>query len=114
MKTEVTLILIFTFINLSFCDEVCSGKSTGVTKKSDCTDISLTSSEKKTGANSCCYVTYKDDGEDVKECMALPKKYASDYKETLEGFEYTDVNVECNSKWLNFSMLLIGLFALLF
>ena len=112
MKTEVILILILTLINLS-CGETC-GTQTGVTKKEDCTKVSLSSIEKKAGVR-CCYETYTDDGQEAKNCVALIKSQVNDYKQTLEtDFGYTNVKVECNSKWLNFSILLIGLFALLF
>ena len=112
MKTEVILILIFTFINLSFCEEYCSGKE--VTKKSECSGLSFTSLEKAAGIDSCCYVSYKEEGEDAKYCIGLPEDQSDLYKESLKEDGYTDIVVECNSKWLNFSMFLIGLFALLF
>ncbi len=114
MKAEVILIQIFTFINFSFCDDFCSVKLTGVSTKSDCSGLSLTSAEKKLGADSCCYVSYKENGDDVKYCTALPEDQSDLYKESLKDDETTDIVVECNSKWLNFSMFLIGLFALLF
>ena len=105
MKTEVILILILTLINLS-CGETC-GTQTGVTKKEDCTKVSLSSIEKK-GGISCCYESYKEDGEDAQDCVPLIKSEVNNYKQTLEtDFGYTNVKIECNSKWLNFSILLI-------
>ena len=113
MKTEFSLILVFTFISLSFCDEEGCDLS-NPSKKSDCTSRTLSTYEKDEGYDSCCYETYKYNGNDVSECTALPKKKVSDYIKAMKEVGYTDMSVDCNSKWLNFSMLLIGLVALLF
>ena len=114
MKTEVSLILIFTFINLSFCDEGCYSENP--TKKSDCTSRSLSTIEKALGVDSCCYETYKDENnKEVKICdVEIKKTVTKDYVKGLDDDESHDWSIDCNSKWLNFSMLLIGLFALLF
>ena len=114
MKTEVTLILIFTFINLSFCEEPCAYLNPS--KKKDCTSRTLSSEEKAAGADSCCYETYKNSlNQEIKICDAeLKKAVTKDYIKLLEDDEMKDLSIECNSKWLNFSILLIGLFALLF
>jgi hypothetical protein len=73
MKTEVILILILTFINLSFCEEEGCYKE-GVSKKSDCTSRSL-DAEEKVYADSCCYMTYKDSSNnEYKVCEAFLKK----------------------------------------
>ncbi len=114
MKTEVILILIFTFISLSFCDEGCHYENPS--KKSDCTSRSLSSEEKALGADSCCYETYKDaNNQEVKICDAELKKGVTEtYIKSLDDDESHDWSIKCNSKWLNFSMLLIGLFALIF
>ena len=116
MKTEVILILIFTFINLSFCEEEGCYKYEGVSKKSDCTSRTLDSGEKAI-ADSCCFVTYKDENnKEYKGCQAYIKKTVT--KDAVKAWEtayqFKDLSVKCNSKWLNFSMLFIGLFALLF
>ena len=115
MKTEVTLILIFTFINLSFCEEE-GCYYLNPTKKSDCTSRSLSAEEKEVGADACCYETYKDaNNNEQKVCIFVKKKEVTkDNVKELENANVKDVSVDCNSKWLNFSMLLIGLFALLF
>ena len=114
MKTEVILILIFTFINLSFCDENCYTET--ASEKSDCTKRSLGTLEKAAGADACCLVTYKDENnKEQKYCQAFIKKTVTkDNVKLMEDDDTKDVSVKCNSKWLNFSMLLIGLFALLF
>ena len=116
MKTEVILILILTFINLSFCEEEGCWKIEGVSKKSDCTSRSLDADE-KIYADSCCLVTYKDSSnKEYKECEAYLKKGVT--KDAIKLYETAhqikDLSVKCDSKWLNFSMLFIGLFALLF
>ena len=116
MKTEVILILILTFINLSFCEEEGCYKE-GVSKKSDCTSRSLITKEKSNGEDSCCLATYKDSSNtEHKDCIAfLKKNVTKDYiKQTEDLTNFTDLSIKCNSKWLNFSMLFIGLFALLF
>ena len=116
MKTEVILILILTFINLSFCEEE-GCRSSNASKKSDCTSRSLDADEKKNGQDSCCFVTYKDStNTERKGCAAfLKKNVTKDYIKYLEDSnKIKDLSIKCNSKWLNFSMLFIGLFALLF
>ena len=116
MKTEVIFILILTFINLSFCEEEGCSKE-GVSKKSDCTSRSLITKEKSNGEDSCCLVTYKDSSNtEHKNCFAfLKKNVTKDYIKYLEDSnKIKDLSIKCNSKWLNFSMLFIGLFALLF
>ena len=115
MKTEVILILILTFINVSFCEDGCY-KFTDVSKKSDCTSRTLNAIEKES-ADSCCFVTFKDKKNiENKVCEAYLKKTVT--KDAIKvwetSFQYTDLSIKCNSKWLNFSMLFIGLFALLF
>ena len=115
MKTEVILILILTFINLSFCEEGCEKE--GVSKKSDCTSRSLTTKEKSDGEDSCCLATYKDSSNtEHKDCVAcLKKNVTKDYIKYIEdSSNIKDLSIKCNSKWLNFSLLFIGLFALLF
>lgn len=117
MKTEVILILILTFINLSFCEEEGCLKTEGVSKKSDCTSRSLTTKEKSNGQDSCCLATYKDPSNtEHKDCIAfLKKNVTKDFIKYIEdSSNFTDLSIKCNSKWLNFSMLFIGLFALLF
>ena len=116
MKTEVILILILTFINLSFCEEEGCYKE-GVSKKSDCTSRSLITKEKSNGEDSCCFQTYKDENnKEYKGCQAYIKKTVT--KDAVKAWEtasqFKDLSIKCNSKWLNFSMLFIGLFALLF
>ncbi len=116
MKKIDVLILIFTFIDVSFCEELCALKS-DVSKKSDCTDVSLSSIEKTAGLDSCCYMTYKDsDNEEQKECIPMKKKeVTNDWVKNMEKeYEASDLKVDCNSKWLKFSMMIFGLFVLLF
>jgi hypothetical protein len=117
MKTEVILILILTFINLSFCEEEGCYKE-GVSKKSDCTSRSLITKEKSNGEDSCCLATYKDSSNtESKDCIpCLKKNVTKDYIKYIEDSNNNikDLSINCNSKWLNFSMLFIGLFALLF
>ncbi len=114
MKTEGILILIFTLINLSFCEEPCTYSNPS--KKSDCTSRTLSSSEKSNGADACCYVTYKNsNNQEQKECSPEVKKLITkDTVKEMEDDETKDLSIECNSKWLNFNMLFIVLFALLF
>ena len=72
--------------------------------------------KKKNGQDSCCFVTYKDKNNiENKICAAfLKKNVTKDYiKQTEDLTNFTDLSIKCNSKWLNFSMLFIGLFALL-
>jgi hypothetical protein len=77
----------------------------------------LDADEKKNGQDSCCFVACvgKNNIEN-KICAAfLKKNVTKDYiKQTEDLTNFTDLSIKCNSKWLNFSMLFIGLFALLF
>jgi hypothetical protein len=80
------------------------------TKKKDCTSYELTDTEKARGLDSCCYMTYKENGKDTKSCGLFVKKAVNkDYIKASTA--YQDLSIECNSNWLSLtlSFLLFGL-----
>ena len=79
--------------------------------KKDCTSYKLTDLEKVGGLDSCCYMTYKNDGKEEKECdLFLKKAVTKEYVKASSSY-YQDLSIECNSNWLSLtlSFLLIGL-----
>ena len=114
MRSIIYIILAFSMINIVLSDTLCASREPS--SKKDCTDYKLTDGEKgNSGVDSCCYVTYKDDGEDEKECWPVVKKEVT--KDNIKDIEtengYTDLSIECHSNWISFSLLFL-LFSLLF
>ena len=116
MKSLIYVILTLCMINIVLSDEEEESEEyTGClglkpTKKKDCTDYKLTDPEKAGGLDSCCYVTYKEDGTEKKECgLFLKKTVNKDFIKASTA--YQDLSIECNSNWLSLSLsfLLFGL-----
>ena len=116
MKSLIYVILTLCMINIVLSDDdddedVLTGcYAIKPTKKKDCTDYKLTDLEKAGGLDSCCYVTYKDDGTEKKECELYIKKTVT--KDAVKAnTKVQDLSIECNSNWLSLSLsfLLFGL-----
>ena len=109
MKSLIYVILTLCVINMVLSeDKDCYDIEPN--KKKDCTSYELTDSEKARGLDSCCYMTYKENGKDQKSCgLFLKKAVNKDYIKASTA--YQDLSVECNSNWLSvtLSFLLIGL-----
>ena len=104
--------LIYVILTLCMINMVLSGDCYDIepTKKKDCTSYKLTDLEKATGLDSCCYMTYKENGKDTKSCGLFVKKAVNkDYIKASTA--YQDLSIECNSNWLSLtlSFLLFGL-----
>ena len=91
------------------CDEI------NPSKKSDCTDYKLSETEKALGADACCYVTYKKNNKEEKECSSYIKKTVKKdiVKAQGESLGYEDYSIDCHSNWLSLCLSFL-LFALLF
>ena len=114
MRSIIYIILAFSMINIVLSDTLCLLREPS--SKKDCTDYKLTDAEKGgLDVDSCCYVTYKEDGENVKECRIFKKKEVNkdNVKQAETSWEVTDLSVECHSNWISFSLLFL-LFSLLF
>ena len=114
MRSIIYIILAFSMINIVLSDTLCALREQS--SKKDCTDYKLTDEKKKEeDADSCCYVTYKEDGKEEQECGSGKKKDVNkDYVKELEDYlEVTDLSIECHSNWISFSLLFL-LFSLLF
>ena len=115
MKSLIYVILTLCMINIVLSDDDDELESTGCyaikpTKKKDCTSYKLTDTEKARGLDSCCYVTYKEDGKEEKECGLYIKKTVT--KDAVKAnTKVQDLSIECNSNWLSLSLsfLLFGL-----
>ena len=104
--------LIYVILTLCVINMVLSGDCYDIepTKKKDCTDYKLTDTEKARGLDSCCYMTYKENGKDTKSCGLFVKKAVN--KDLIKASTaYQDLSIECNSNWLSLtlSFLLFGL-----
>lgn len=99
--------------NIVFTAEEC--EEIEPSKKSDCTDYKLSDPEKASGADACCYETYKEDNKEKKECSLQIKKTVK--KDAVKNLEkqlgYEDYSIDCHSNWLSLC-LSFSLFALLF
>ena len=114
MRSIIYIILAFSMINIVLSDTLCEERDPS--SKKDCTDYELTDADKMGfDVDSCCYETYKEDGENKKECGVYKKKDVNkdNVKKTETLWEVTDLSVECHSNWLSFSFLFL-LFSLLF
>ena len=113
MRSIIYIILAFSMINIVLSDTLCVLKTPS--SKKDCTDYELTDKDKgDSEADTCCYVTYKDDGKDKKMCLpAIKKEVTKDNVKDMETeMKVTDLSVDCHSNWLSFSFLFL-LFSLL-
>ena len=73
MRSIIYIILAFAMINIVLSDTLC--EEINPSNKKDCTDYKLTDEKKKEEeADSCCYITYKDNEKDEKECGSGKKK----------------------------------------
>ncbi len=113
MRSIIYIILAFSMINIVLSDTLCELKTPS--SKKDCTDYELTDADKQGfDVDSCCYETYKEDGENKKGCGVYKKKDVT--KDNLKKAEtnggITDLSVDCHSNWISFSLFL--LFSLLF
>ena len=109
MKSLIYVILTLCVINMVLSEDKDCYDIKSSSKK-DCTNYKLTDPEKARGLDSCCYMTYKENGKDTKSCgLFLKKAVNKDYIKASTA--YQDLSVECNSNWLSvtLSFLLIGL-----
>ena len=113
MKFLKYFILTLCMFNIVFTAEEC--EEIEPSKKSDCTDYKLSDPEKASGADACCYETYKEDNKEKKECSLQIKKTVK--KDAVKNLEkqlgYEDYSIDCHSNWLSLC-LSFSLFALLF
>ena len=125
MKSLVYVIITLYMLNYvlsEYCLEIKPKKA------SDCTDHELTVEEKNyfeeeleeelDDFDSCCYITYKEEGKDESICLPFIKSRVNN-KETIDEIKYDletdEVKIECedDSNWLSLSLTFL-FFGLLF
>jgi hypothetical protein len=107
MKLISKIILLFSLLEIISSQRGC-GRSATVTSADDCTDDSISPTDKNDDYVHCCFIEYKKGNS--KSCAAftsyqyenlgkLIKKYEEDYS--------YDYKVDCNSSYLQIGLILI-------
>ena len=56
----------------------------------------------------CCYYTYKEDGEEIKDCIPVKKNKVSKVIDDIEDEDgYTDVSIDCSSNYISNALLIL-------
>ena len=107
-----SLLLIFALLTYINNTDYCGDEETTPSSANDCKNKELDSDDKEEGYDACCF--YKSSWlVETKECMAVKKSKVKDAVKKLKDAGYKDVSIDCGSKWISFSFLLMILIILL-
>ncbi len=101
-----SLLLIFALLTYINNADYCGYEESDPSSANDCKNKELDSEDKEKGFDACCFYKANLLGE-IKECMAVKK---SDVKNTVKKIKdagLKDVSIDCGSKWISLSFLLV-------
>ena len=107
-----SLLLIFALLTYINNADYCGYEESEPSSANDCKNKELDSEDKEAGNDACCFYKATLLGE-TKECMAVKKSKVKDAVKEMKDAGLKDVSIDCGSKWISFSFLLMILIILL-
>ena len=107
-----SLLLIFALLTYINNTDYCGDEETTPSSANDCKNREIDSDDKEEGADACCF--YKATLlVETKDCRAVKKSEVKDAVKEMKDAGLKDVSIDCGSKWISFSFLLVILIILL-